>query len=246
MNTQQKQSIEAYQRVQAFLEEHPLPPPATYAAPKDLLDDVVARLTTHSNEQTTGGRLLKAQDQRQRALARVLREQHLRPIAIIASAVLRDVPGIDKATRMPAAMLTTTKLLAEAAAFRQAAAPYAEVFIRNGRPVDFLAQLDAAAADLHQAQVAKAKNQRQKVGARAGIQEQIVRGRQAVDMLSAIVTTSFAGNKDVLAKWRNSKRLRGFSNGSGASGESSVQAPALAVPSAPAPTSAAPAEPKAA
>ena len=238
MDTQQKQSIEAYQRVQAFLAEHPLPAPATYAEPKELLDDVVARLTTHSTEQAVSKRLIQAVDRRLGNLRRVLREQHLRPIAKVAKAALGDVPAIDRATRMPSTHTTTTKLIAEAAAFHEAIAPYADILIRKGRPTDFLAQLDAAAEDLHQAQLAKARSQGRKVGARAGIDEEIARGRQAVDMLDAIVTTSFVGNSDVLSKWRSAKRVRGLSSGNGGGSDSPGNSPTPVQPTPAQPTSA--------
>src|SRR6266513_1326319 len=146
----QKQRIEAYQRVQDFLAANPLPEPG-YGEPKTLLDDVVTRLIEHSTDQAAGARLSKAELQRQNTLAAVLREQHLRPIAKIAKATLKGSPGIDKATTMPAANITVMRLIAEAGAFREAAAPYADKFVRSGRPADFLTRLDAAIESLRQA-----------------------------------------------------------------------------------------------
>ena len=42
MLSKQKQVVEAFQRVQAFLVANPAPAPASYADPKQVLDDVVA------------------------------------------------------------------------------------------------------------------------------------------------------------------------------------------------------------
>ena len=209
MRGRQQQRVEAYQRVQAFLADNPLAEPNSYGAPKALLDDVVGRLTTHGVDQAAGTRMGKADTQRQRVLRRVLRQQHLRPIAQIAKAVLRYGPGLDRATRMPSAHMTTTQLLAEARAIRVAAAPYEATFVHHGRAVDFLARLDAAIDDLLQAQLGHARNMGKKSGASAGIEEEIVRGRQAVEMLDAIITTSFFEDGDVLAKWRSARRIRG-------------------------------------
>src|SRR4051812_8590035 len=117
MEITQKQRIEAYQRVQDFLGQNPLPDPG-YGEPKRLLDEVVSRLTEHSTDQVAGRRLGRAEGQRQVTLATALREQHIRPIAKIARAVLRGSPGIDKATRMPPQNLTPLRLIAEAKAFR--------------------------------------------------------------------------------------------------------------------------------
>src|SRR3954463_11287913 len=90
MQAEQKQSFEAYQRVQAFLADNPLPTPDSYGAPGELLRDVVARLTAHATDQSAGGRLRKAETKRQRILQGLLRARHLRPIARIASALLQD------------------------------------------------------------------------------------------------------------------------------------------------------------
>jgi len=234
MQKRQKQVIEAYQRVQAFVADHPLAPPGSYGEPKTLLDDAVARLTTHSNEQVAGGRLGKADTQAQKTLRKVLREQHLKPIARIASATLRGSPGIDKATRMPKFRLTTTQLIAEAGAFRTAASLYESVFVRNGRPADFLAKLDAATEALRQAQLGKARNLGKSIGAKGGMTDEIVRGRDAVDMLDAIVTTSFAGNGEVLAEWRSAKRIRATSGGGSSAAATSPVAPIAPVAPAPA------------
>jgi hypothetical protein len=43
----------------------------------------------------------RAETQRQKALRRRLREEHLGPIAQIARAMLSDKPGIEQALRLP-------------------------------------------------------------------------------------------------------------------------------------------------
>lgn len=84
MQARQKQVIEAYQRVQDFLAAHPAPEGSSYSPSKELLDEVVTRLSTHSSDQAAGGRLSRAETQRQKALRATLRELHLRPISKIA------------------------------------------------------------------------------------------------------------------------------------------------------------------
>ena len=208
MQSKQKQVIEAYQRVQDFLNANPAPPPATNGAPKELLDQVVGRLTDHTTDQVAGGRMSRAETQRQKRLRTQLRELHLRPISTIARAVLNDAPAIDRALRMPAPQLSTTKLIAEAMAMRDTIAPHEAVLVSNGRGADFLARLDAAIEELRQSQLGRARNVGRKVGAKAGLSQEIRRGRAAVDMLDAIVTTAFVGNQEVLAKWRAAKRIQ--------------------------------------
>ena len=207
MKSTQKQVIESYQRVQVFVNHNPLPPPATYGAAKERLDDVVARLATHSGNQAMSTRLGLAESERLRTLRRTLREQHLRPIAKIATAMLGGSPGIDKATRLPSPTIPTTKLLADAIAFRGAATPYETTFVEHGLSADFLTQLDASIEELRQAKGANDRTKQQRVAAKEGIAEELARGRQAVEMLDAIVKARFAGNREVLAVWRSAKKV---------------------------------------
>jgi hypothetical protein len=213
MQSRQKQSIEAYLRVKDFLEQNPLPPPGSYGAPKEILDEVVARLTDHGNAQATGGRLSKADAQLQKTLRAELREQHLKPINKIAKATLRGSPAIDKALKLPKPQRATTLLLADASAFRTAGQLYEATFVKNGRPADFLEKLDGMIARLRQSMVGQGRNVGSKVGGKQGLKDEIVRGRDAVEMLDAIVSTTFVGQGVVLAKWENAKRIRSTSGG---------------------------------
>jgi hypothetical protein len=213
MLARQKQVVEAYERVQDFLAANPAPTGTTYGRPKAMLDETVARLTEHRTDQVAGGRLSKQERNREAALRTGLRELHLRPISKIAKASLPNSPGIDKALKMPAPQLSTTKLIDEAKAMRDAVRPYAETFVTNGRPEDFLARLDSAIEDLRRAMLGKARNFGTKVGAKAGLEQEIKRGRNALEMLDAIVSTVFASDGELLAKWRIAKRIRGIPGG---------------------------------
>jgi hypothetical protein len=219
MQATQKQAIEAYQRVQAFLADNPPPESPGYAVQKKAFDEIVASLTDHSLNQVAGRRLRRAEVPRQVRLRRELREQHLAPISQIARATLADAPGIAKALRMPANNLSALKLVAEASAIRDAAALYEQQFIQAGRPADFLVQLDAAAEAVRQSMLGKARNLGRQVGAGAGIGRDIKRGRSVLDVLDTIVKTAFWEDKNVMAKWRTAKRVRAIPGGTGAGGE---------------------------
>jgi hypothetical protein len=213
MQARQKQAIEAFQRVQDFLGAHPVPPPASYGEPKTLLDQVVQRLTDHTIVQVAGRRMSRAEVQRQKKLRSTLRELHLRPISKIARASLADVEAVGKALVMPASQLSTTALIGEALGIRDAVAPYGAQFVKYGRPEKFLEQLDAVIEALRQAQLGRARNVGRGVGAKEGLQEEIERGRDAVGMLDGIVTTAFAANPDVLARWRVASRIQALPGG---------------------------------
>ncbi|HEX7939817.1 MAG TPA: hypothetical protein VF483_12595, partial [Gemmatimonadaceae bacterium] len=198
MQARQKQLIESYQRVQAFLEANPAPAPASYGGPLEMLESVVSDLNEHTSDQVLGGRLSKSEQRRQQALCVKLREHHLRPLVAVAKAEMTDLPGIERLLTMPPATLGVTKLVAEGVAFAKAAVEYKDTFVKNGRPADFLDQLNSAISDLVQSTKGRAQNVGRQVGAKAGIAQQAKRGRDAVNMLDSIVKVVFEGNDPVL------------------------------------------------
>jgi hypothetical protein len=225
MLAKQKQAIEAYQRVQDFLAGHPPPESPGYLVQKKALDDVVATLNDHAINQVAGRRLTGAEVTRQRALRKALREEHLRPIAQIARATLAEAPGIERALKMPPYGLGPLKLVAEANAMRTAAAQYQPQFVLAGRPADFLEQLDAAAGAVLQSMLGKARSLGRQVGAGAGIDREIRRGRRAVEVIDTIVRAAFRGDQNVLAKWRNARRVHAMPGGASAGSVGSDVAP---------------------
>jgi hypothetical protein len=216
MRSGAKQLIEAYRRIVVFLGEHPAPPPASYTEQKRVLDDVLAQLDDHSIAQEFGGKQTAKDVERQDVLMKRLRSRHLRPIAAIARSEAQAVPGITRELRMPRIGIGPLRLVVAAKAMRQAAEPYKDVFVRNGRPVDFLAQLDAAIGELAQTQLGRAVNVGTKVGARAGIEQQLRRGRKAVEILDTVVKSAFEEDAVVLARWRTARRVPAIPGGGGA------------------------------
>ena len=231
MLARQKQQYESYLRVQDFLgQSAPPQPPANYAVQKATLDDVIAKLGSHSGDQSGGQKESRADAQRQRVSRRSLREDHLAPIAKIARALLKDAPGIERALKMPNPQIATLRLVGEATGMRTSVTPYAQVFIDNGRPADFLAQLDAAIEGLRGTVMGKARNVGRHVGAKAGMGQELARGRRAVDLLDAMVTSAFKGDADLLAKWRVAKRVQATPGGSSAPQAVAAPAPVIVTP----------------
>jgi hypothetical protein len=229
MEGRQKQLIESYQRVKTFLGVHPAPAPASYAEPEQILEQVIAKLTDHSSEQVVGTRLGQAEKQKQLTLMRQLRERHLRPIVAIAKATMPTYPGIDRALRMPGSNFGPVRLLADAAAIRKAAELYQPVFVKNGRPADFLEQLSAAIAAVEASTDLHGTNVGRRVGAKAGISQELQAARRAVEVLDTIVKIAFEGNDVVLAEWRVAKRVRALPGGAAPAALASASAVAPSV-----------------
>mgnify|MGYP001606453958 FL=1 len=214
MIARQKQLLGSFERVLDFLSAFLLPtPPAKFAERSAELDATVARLRALTADQAAGQREAKDGTNRQVHVRKVLREKHLAPIARIAKAMLPDEPSIQKALAMPDGGLPVIKLIAVAGGIRTSAAKYEQVFVENGRPGDFLVQLDAAIEALRQTLLVRARSVGRHVGATAGLEQVLDVGKKCVQMLNAMVLDAFAGNAEVIATWRMAKRVQDVAGG---------------------------------
>lgn len=208
MEDRQKQVMESYVRVKAFVDAHPLPEGFTYGSAKARLDAVVERLHDFSATQVLGGQTTKAQQALQRTLAYRLREHHMRPLVAIAQDEIAGQPGIQHAMQIPKDTASVTRLLAAAEAMAAAVEQYQPVFVAADRPKDFLEQLKQATAALRASVNEVATRTGTRVGARAGLAMEIRRGRRAVNRLHTVVKVAFENDPIALAWWKNAKRVR--------------------------------------
>lgn len=214
MERRQKQVIDSYERVQAFIASHPLEGGGSYGVPEQLLDHTLEELARHSMGQERGARMERAGVVSQRLAARRLRDVHLRPIAQVGRAVLEHVPELDVLLRPPRPGVPARMLVTQARAVRDMAAAHEQLLAMNGCEDDFLAQLDGAIAALQGVLVERGSNYGARVGSRAGISAEIRRGRDAVRMIDAVVRRRFADAPHILAEWRIASRVRGYQGGS--------------------------------
>lgn len=224
MMLKQKQTLEAFVRVLAFTDAHPVTGPLGYTAARATLDEVVRRLREHAGAQVSGRELSRGELRRQRQLARQLVDRHMRPIVTIARAQIEPESDVrmPAAIRMPRAGLGVTKLLQACDGMIEAAGPFEAAFVANGLPADFLARFTSARDELEGGLGSRATLVGQHVGARAGLGVQIRRGRRAVDRLDAVVRASFDGDEVTLARWRTAKRVHQLTGGAAARGTDQV------------------------
>jgi hypothetical protein len=214
MIVQQKQNLEAFVRVLAFLEEHPVEGPLTYTGPRETLDDVVRRLREYAGAQVTGRQLSSGELRWQKRMVRQLRDRHIRPMVAIARAQVEPdadvrIPSI----RMPKSNLGVTKFLQACDGMIEAARPFEAAFVANGLPADFLARFTAARNELERGLGVRAAHIGMHIGARAGLRVQMQRGRRALDRIDAVVRASFDGDEVTLATWRFAKRAHQLPGG---------------------------------
>lgn len=202
-----KQPMEMFLRVQDFLSQNPVHSPV-FDAQNAVLNAVIEKLLEFSSERPAGQRQSRAEVQRSRVLRRELRERHLAPISQIARAMLSEVPGVHAACRLPSENLGTSKLIAEAVAVRKSAAGYPDVFVTNGRPDNFLEQLDEATDRLRTTLTGKAQGVGRSVGAREATTILIRDGRKAIEILDVVMKDALVSNPDLLTKWILMKRVQ--------------------------------------
>lgn len=230
MIVKQKQNLESFVRVLAFLDEHPVDGPLGYTGPRATLDEAVRRLREHAGEQVTGRQLSRGELRRQKQLIKQLFDRHIRPIVTVARAQIEPDSDVrmPAAIRMPRANLGATKFLQQCDGIIEAARPFEAVFVANGLPADFLAQFTSVRDELERGLSGRATLIGRHIGARTGLQVQMRRARRAVDRLDAVVRASFDGDEAALATWRSAKRAHQFPGGLPARSTASVEVPLAA------------------
>lgn len=229
MYTRHKQQLESFVRVQAFLQENPVTGPLTYAGPQEVLEEVVPRLRAFAATQVRGRQMSSGELRRQEQLAQQLIVRHMRPLVAVAKTQIEPEADVrlPAAIRMPRPGLGVTKLLQFADAMIEAAREFEAAFVKNGMPADFLARFLTVRNELEGVLGGRAKLVGVHVGAGAGLEVELRRGRRAVARLDAIVRASFDGDRMVLARWRAAKRLHQLTGGAASRGTGEDEVPVI-------------------
>lgn len=212
----QKQVIESFVRVRAFLEAHPVTGELTYRGVQETLDEVIDRFWVHAGTQISGQALARAELRRRERLITRLRDRHMRPIVTIARAQVEPHSEVrlPVAVRMPKVRIGVTKMLQACDGMMGAARAFEAVLIENGLPSDFLSRFKSDRDELELTFARRATLTGTHVGAKKGLQVVLARGRLAVDRLDAVVRVEFEGDEVVLATWRATKRVHQRPGGS--------------------------------
>ncbi len=196
---------------------------------RKILDDVIDKLSAHAADQTTTKRAAAAEAAKERVLRNALKLNHMRPIATVAGAQLRQVPDF-AALKMPPKNATSRTLITYAAAMKTAASEYAGAFVGAGLPADFIDELQAAADALSNSLTSRTSNGAAQRGATVGLDAEATRGRQAVKVLDSLVEPLIQGNLALLGQWTAAKRFGGrVSSPTSTSIDAAARGPATAV-----------------
>jgi hypothetical protein len=233
MKVQQIRKFDMLRRVQQFLDEFAAKLfGATAAAARQALDQLVEDMRMNEAEQANNTLNAKGQTAAQAVLRVKLVKDHMRPVALIAAAHLRDVPEF-KALQVPKMSAKAAELVSDANAMAEAAKPFQEVFVGNGRPATFVDDLVAAAAAVRASIDARGKSITAKAAARDGLKATATRAHSVLRFLDAQVKSAAADNAKILAAWKSAKRI-----GRGKVVPIEATIPAPTTPPAPTPTEA--------
>ena len=207
MIAQQIRKFDMLRRVQQFLDEFAAKLFGVNApTARKALDQVVEDMRSNEAAQTSNTLNAKSQTAAQKALRAKLVTDHMRPVALIAAAHLRDVPEF-KALQVPKLSVKAAVLVQDANAMAEAARPYQDVFVGNGRPATFIDDLVAAAEAVRASIDARGKSIATRAAARDGLKSTATQAHAVLRFLDAQVKSAAAGDAKILAAWNSAKRI---------------------------------------
>ena len=207
MQTKQGNMLQSLRNVEVFLDEN-----ATQLAGvvqsdvRQRLTGAITSLETHVSAQTEGTFGSKGATQKHKSLRRALIRDHMIPIARIAAADLPDTPEL-RPLRLPMSGVSVQRLAAAAHGMADAAQKYADTFTRATLPVDFAAQLSAAADAMIASIGDRTKSVLVRRGATEGLKNTLAGGRRIVRVLDALVRSRLQDQPSLLAAWESAKRV---------------------------------------
>ena len=207
MRVQQIRQFDMLRRVQQFLDDFAVKLfAATAAAARQALDQLVQDMRVNEAEQASNTLNAKSQTAAQAALRVKLVKDHMRPVALIAAAHLRDVPEF-KALQVPKRRVKAAVFVQDANAMAEAAKPYQQVFVGNGRPETFADDMVAAANAVRASIDARGKSIATKAAARDGLKATATRAHSVLRFLDAQVKSAAADDPKIWAAWNSAKRI---------------------------------------
>ena len=207
MRAQEIRKFDMLRRIQQFLDAFAAKLGTVNAtAARKELDQLVEEMGVNESTQAISTLNAKSQTAVQAVLRRDLVNHHMRPVATIAAAHLRDVPGF-KALQLPHGDVKVAVLVQDATAMAEAARAYQQVFVENGRPENFADALLAAAGAVRASIDARAKYITSKAAARDGLNVTASRAHLVLRLLDAQVKSALVDDPKALAGWKSAKRI---------------------------------------
>ncbi len=202
MEAAQRKVTEKFRSIQKFLDDHAAAlTHSAVAPPRKLLDDAVQQIDGFAADQLA--KSTQAVQTRTLTATRVaLRDHNMLQINAIALHHLPNTVNTRAEFKLPRDNVSTDTLVTAAKAMAAAAQPYSAIFIQQGRPADFIAQLQTATQAVETAVEAGRTGKRIRKGATSGIKSSVQAGRAAVKLLISAVTPALKQDPQLLAEWK--------------------------------------------
>jgi hypothetical protein len=208
MHGSQSSILATLRAMQGFLDDNKdTVAPVDDSGARKSLDTLIQELTTQAVDQDAGRVTSRGETSLQASLRNALREFHMKPIATIARARLRDVPEM-RSFMLPRKTTPSLRLVAMAGGMADAAAKHSAVFIDRGLPQDFIAQLTTAADALNQSLDTRAKSYGRSTGATTALSALAKQATSVIKELDVLVSPKLVRNDRLLGEWRTAKRIR--------------------------------------
>jgi hypothetical protein len=200
--------LDAARRVQGFLDAQAAIIGTAVPAPlRAQLDAAVTQIAAHQAEQGASASAAKGETAKQKLLRGDLYAHLLNPVAGIARKQLRGVTEFPSLI-VSAAFRLSNKLLAKATELADAAAKNEKLFIDNGLPADFIAQIRAGVTEISASVVARDAAHTQQVTATAGMKVADKSARATIDTMNRALKKVLKANPALLAGWMAAKLVR--------------------------------------
>ena len=196
------------QRVRGFLDAQAAVIGTAVPAPlRAQLDDAVTKLAAFQAQQGASDSAAKGETAKQQLLRDGIYEDYLHPMEGVATKRLKGETEFPSLV-VSAAFRASNKLLAKAGEAADAAAKYEKMFVDNGLPPDFLAQLRAGLAQVTASVTAHGQDLTQRATATAGLIAADKAIRATVDTMNRSLKAVLKSNPALLAGWKATKLVR--------------------------------------
>ena len=200
--------LEALRRIQRFLEDNDAAlGVVNQSSARKRLDETVTQIESHAVAQVAGRRTAEGETAKQQALRLELRTDHMRPVAVIAGQKLREQPEF-KLLRLPPWNVRGARLTTAARDMANAAEKYTDLFVQEGLPSDFVAQLRTAADELDHSIDVRGQSRGQRAGATVGLKAETKRARGLIRVLDSAVRPKLGTNDELLREWQLASHIQ--------------------------------------
>jgi hypothetical protein len=206
MNSRQARALRSIESALSFLKGPKITVPRIASTRADL-EASLARLkglwvAQSSAFLSRGGDGIRAKNAR-----RELRVKQLLPIARRGKLLLKGLPGIEDALRVPHSRASDESLLDAAERIATEVRPHAKVFVKSGFARTFIRDLERAAEAFRRVSSAGRTELSRSSRLTADLREEIAHARSIVATLDSMMLAEFEADTSTIELWRRAKRI---------------------------------------